>query len=233
MLRYRTTTTERPKEQTMTAEEESVISFVSSSEASLEEEAEESTEERSPPGEKKDDSDSSSPALAHKETVAVNRSKLLVYAVLLLTAAVAAGGTYMFVRRGEENDFEQQVSLLDNIILFPTSLYQELTTALSLDSSTTTPKRLSEGPRKTPKASLGTRSRFQMPLPLMLWRPTQLGRLSHFPTLKSQPPHPLRRARGPNWYFSPPKLPVRIGRPLNSTPTPIRTGSSGIWKTED
>ena len=52
------------------------------------------------------------PALAHRENLAVNRSKLLVYAVLLLTAAGAAFGTYYFVDDAEQKEFKKEVSPL-------------------------------------------------------------------------------------------------------------------------
>eukprot|EP00977_Amphora_coffeiformis_P003737 scaffold742_cov165-Amphora_coffeaeformis.AAC.13 len=47
-------------------------------------------------------------ALAYNETKAVNRSKLLVYAVLLVMATGASIGTYFSVYWGEQHDFEQQ-----------------------------------------------------------------------------------------------------------------------------
>jgi hypothetical protein len=47
--------------------------------------------------------------LAHKETQAVNRSKLLVYLVLFLAASAAGTATYFFLTEGENSDFEVQV----------------------------------------------------------------------------------------------------------------------------
>jgi hypothetical protein len=48
-------------------------------------------------------------ALAHHETKAVYRSKLLVLVVIVLAAAAFCTATYIFTHNVEHNDFQQQV----------------------------------------------------------------------------------------------------------------------------
>jgi hypothetical protein len=52
---------------------------------------------------------SSECAIGQGETVAVNRSKLLVYGVLALTAAAFGSSMYLFVSGEEQDDFESEV----------------------------------------------------------------------------------------------------------------------------
>jgi hypothetical protein len=52
---------------------------------------------------------SSESSIAHDETSAVNRSKVLVYLVLLITAAAVGTATYFFVAKEEQDDFESEV----------------------------------------------------------------------------------------------------------------------------
>jgi hypothetical protein len=53
---------------------------------------------------------SATPVLAHQETKAVNRSKILVYLVLLAAAAAAGTATYYFLAIEEQDNFESEVS---------------------------------------------------------------------------------------------------------------------------
>jgi hypothetical protein len=52
---------------------------------------------------------SSDCAIGQGETVAVNRSKLLVYGVLAFTAAAFGTSMYLFVSGEEQDDFESEV----------------------------------------------------------------------------------------------------------------------------
>ena len=54
---------------------------------------------------------SSSNGLGRQETRAVNRSKLLVYLILFISAVAVGTATYIFVSKGEEQDFEVDVRI--------------------------------------------------------------------------------------------------------------------------
>ena len=55
--------------------------------------------------------------LAHKESIAVKRSKILVFVALMLAAVAVAVPTYMLSAKGEKDDFEEDVSGRKNCVL--------------------------------------------------------------------------------------------------------------------
>lgn len=55
--------------------------------------------------------------IAHHETLAVNRSKLVLYLSLTVLALTAGGVTFWFVQKGETSVFQHEVCFFENNLL--------------------------------------------------------------------------------------------------------------------